>query len=238
MHSNGGNILEMVVSGVFRLFAPWPLWLSLAAAAWIPLNAVAFVPLGRRLWSQESTIVAAALTWALFPPALHQITAGRLTQVALVGLPLAIAGMLDLSERRDRKGIGLTAIGLALTGLGYWFNALFLAILAPIFLIHTASRNRLRVLLDLVIAGALALLLVSPLLLVVFWPALTGGQMPGTHIQPDMMPIAFPDALQLTGGQKPGLAGWMPWAAMAGVSLLSPLVVLAGGSGLGSDWPV
>ena len=28
VHSNGGNILEMVVSGVFRLFAPWPLWLS------------------------------------------------------------------------------------------------------------------------------------------------------------------------------------------------------------------
>ena len=217
VHSNGGNILEMLVSGVFRVFAPWPLWLSLAAAAWIPLNAMAFVPLGRRLWTRESTVVAAAITWALFPPALHQITAGRLTQVALVGLPLAIAGMLDLSERTDRKGIGLTAVGLALTGLGYWFNAMFVAILSPLFLLHAAGRSRLRVLVDLVISGALALLIVSPLLLVVFWPALTGGQMPGTHIEPDMMPIAFPDALQLTGGQKPGLAGWLSWAVLIGM---------------------
>ena len=217
VHSNGGNILEMLVSGLLRLVAPWPLWLSLAAAAWIPLNVVAFVPLGRRLWADESTILAAAVTWALFPPALHQITAGRLTQVALVGVPLAIAGMLDLSERTERKGVGLTAAGLALTGLGYWFNALFLAILAPLFLFHAAARNRLRLLIDLVISGALALLIVSPLLMVVFWPVLTGGQMPGTHIQPDMMPIAFPDALQLTGGQKPGLADWMPWAALMGI---------------------
>jgi len=217
VHSNGGNILEMLVSGVFRLVAPWPLWLSLAAAAWIPLNALAFVPLGRRLWRHESTVVAAAITWALFPPALHQITAGRLTQVALVGLPIALAGLLDLSERTGRRGIGLTAVGLAIAGLGYWFNALFLAILAPIFLVHAEGHNRLRALLDMVIAGALALLMVSPLLMVVFWPALNGGQMPGTHIQPDMMPIAFPDALQLTGGQKPGLADWMPWAALAGI---------------------
>ena len=217
VHSNGGNILEMLVSGVLRLVAPWPLWLSLAAAAWIPLNAVAFVPLGRRLWSSESTVVAAALTWAVFPPTLHQITAGRLTQAALIGLPLALAGMLDVAERPGRKGVALTAIGIALTGLGYWFNAIFLAILAPLFVLHAEGQRRLRAAVDLLASGALALLMVSPVLLVVFWPALSGGQMPGTHISPDMMPLAFPDALQLTGGQKPGLADWMPWAALVGI---------------------
>ena len=217
VHSNGGNILEMLVSGLFRLVAPWPLWLSLAALAWIPLNALAFIPLGRRLWKERSTVLAAAATWALFPPTLHQITAGRLTQAALIGVPLVVAGLLDLSERSDRKGIALTAGGWALAGLGYWFNALFIGLLAPAFLVYAQRSRRMSLMVDLVVSGVLALLLVSPMLLVVFWPALTGGQAGGTHISPDAMPLAFPDALQLMSGQKPGLADWMPWSCLGGI---------------------
>ena len=219
IHTNGGNVLEMVVSGFFRLFAPWPLWLSLGAMAWIPLNVMAFVPLGRRLWSSEWAVLSAAATWALFPPLLSQLQAGRLTQVAMVGAPLAIAGLLELSEGAERKGVGLTAIGLALAGLGYWFNALFLAILSPVFLLHAPAARRKRMVVDLLASGGMALLFVSPLLSVVFWPVVSGGSLPGTHIDPGAMPLVFPDGLRLIGGQAPGLADWMPLGALMGIFL-------------------
>lgn len=220
VHTNGGNILEMLVSGLFRLVAPWPLWLSLGALAWIPLNVLAFIPLGRRLWQHESAILAGAAAWALFPPVLNQLEAGRLTQVALVGVPLAIAGMLDLAERPGRSAVGLTAIGLALSGLGYWFNALFLGLLSPVFVIYGRRlRPMLAVGTDMIAAGALALCLVSPLLAVAFWPVLSGGDMPGTHIDPSSLPLVFPDALRLSGGQAPGLADWLPWVVIPAVAL-------------------
>jgi hypothetical protein len=217
-HTNGGNILEMLVSGLFRMFAPWPMWLSLGALAWIPLNMLAFVPLGRRLWGDKSVVLAAAATWALFPPVLHQLAAGRLTQVALVGVPLAFAGLLDMAETpqgQKRRGIGLLAIGLALAGLGYWFNAIFIALLSPAFLIYGRRRWR-KMAVEMIAAGGLALVMVSPVLAVVFWPVLNGAPMPGTHIDPTSLPLMFPDALKLSGGQVPGLADWLPWVAIPG----------------------
>jgi hypothetical protein len=219
-HTNGGNILEMLVSGVFRIVAPWPTWLSLGALAWIPLNVLAFVPLGRRLWRSEVAVLSAAASWALFPPVLHHLQAGRLTQVALIGVPVALAGMLDLTEGPGRKGVGLTAIGLALTGLGYWFNALFLALLCPVFLVYGWRRRQIGELaVDMLAAGALALVIVSPFLAVAFWPVLSGGALPGTHVDPTALPLVFPDALRLSGGQAPGLANWLPWVAVPGAVL-------------------
>ena len=220
IHSNGGNILDMLVSGVSRMILPWPFWLSVGALLWIPLNILAFVPLGRRLWHRPTVILAAATLWAMFPPVLDQLAAGRLTQVAMVGLPLAVAGLLDVSEKGTRSSIRLAAVGLALTGLGYWFNALFLALLVPVFWLHGGRIRGWKPLgVDLLKVGALALTMVAPFLLVIFWPALTGGGMPGTHIDPTQMNVVFGDALKLTGGQVPGLANWLPFGMMVGAAL-------------------
>ena len=222
VHTNGGNSLEMVVSGLFRMALPWPYWLSVAALAWIPLNLLAFVPLGRRLWDRPSVILAAAATWAVFPPVLDHIGAGRLTQAALIGLPLAVAGMLDVAHGGGRRSRWLAAAGWALTGLGYWYNALFVGLFLPaIWWALRTPGNGLRFARELVQVAAMALAMVSPVLLVVFWPVLMGGSMPGSHIDPTQMNIVFPDALHLVGGQAPGLVNWLPYSMMAGIGLFA-----------------
>ena len=218
VHSNGGNILEMLVSGVFRLVLPWPYWLSVAALAWIPLNLLAFIPLGRRVFDRPSVVLAAASTWAVFPPVLDHIGAGRLTQAALVGLPIAVAGLLDVAEGGGRRARWLAAAGWALTGLGYWYNAFFLGVLLPIFwwcLRSTVGGGVLAR--ELGRVGGMALAMVAPFLTVVFWPVLSGGAMPGSHIDPNQMNIVFPDALHLIGGQAQGLANWLPYSMMIGI---------------------
>jgi hypothetical protein len=220
IHSNGGNVLEMLLSGLTRIILPWPMWLGVAGLMWIPLNLLAFVPLARRLWKNPNAILAGSAVWALFPPVLAQLEAGRWTQVALVGVPITIAGLLDLVEKEDRAGIGLTAIGLALSGLGYWFNALFLGLLLPVFWWHgTRFRAAKSVAIDALAAGGLALALVSPFLVVIFWPALTGDGMPGTHIDPTEMNLVFGDALRVSGGQATGMANWLPYGLIVGVML-------------------
>lgn len=220
IHTNGGNVLEMLVSGFTRLILPWPMWLGVAGLLWIPLNLLAFIPLARRLWTSPHAILAGAAVWTLFPPALAQFAAGRWTQVALIGVPITIAGLLDITEKDDRSGVGLTAIGLAVTGLGYWFNALFLGLLLPVFWWHGARfRDRKAVAVDLLAAGGLALALVTPFLVVIFWPALAGDGMPGTHIDPTEMNIVFGDALRLVGAQKAGLANWLPYGLIVGLLL-------------------
>lgn len=218
----GGNVLEMLLSGAFRLVAPWPLWLSLGALAWIPLNLLAFLPLGRRLWPARPLLsLSAAGAWALYPPLLGQIAAGRLTQVALVGLPLAVLGLLELVERGGRKAVLLCAAGTALLGLGYWYYAVFLAFVAPVFWAWGAWQRAggvaglrpegLRpVLLDLLRAAGASLLLVLPVLLVVLYEryghgAAYGKPLSAEHASPD-----FADALRLSGEQARHVRGWLP----------------------------
>ena len=220
IHTNGGNVLEMLVSGVARLVLPWPTWLGVAALLWIPLNLLAFVPLARRLWQSPHAIMAASAVWAIFPPCIDQMSAGRLTQVALVGLPLAVAGLLELAEIGSRTAIRLAVLGLVLSGVGYWFNALFVAMLVPLFLWHGARHRPWKsIATDLVVVGALALVLVAPLLIIVFWPRLSGEWMPGTHIDPTEMNIVFGDALKLVGGQAAGMVNWLPYVMMIGIGL-------------------
>jgi hypothetical protein len=223
--TNGGNSLEMIVSGLTRLFLPWPTWLSVSYFLWIPLNVLAFLPLGRRLWGSVRTAALVGGAWALLPPMLGQVAAGRLTQVALVGLPLAVAGLLGIAERGGRKEILLAGAGWALTGLGYWFNALFLALLVPVFVVYGARNRGLRaVTQDTAKAAGLALAFVSPFLLILFWPVLTGGWMPSTPTDPTLLSPISPDALRLGGEQALVNRGWLPlvlvpgliWTAMRG----------------------
>lgn len=214
---HGGNILEFLVSGATRLLLPWPAWLSVAALAWIPLNLVAFLPLGLRLWSRPGPALAAGAAWAISPVLLAQLAAGRLTQVALVGLPLAVLGLLDVAERGGRRSWLLAGVGMALTGLGYWFHALFLLFVTPAFAVHGARQRGVRaVSMDLVRAAALTLVIVSPWLLALAWPRLTGAWTPRPPVSSDFMSPVFADALQLSGPQPPGLRGWLPVVVGAG----------------------
>ncbi len=216
--TNGGNSLEMVISGLSRLVLPWPSWLSVATLAWIPLNVLAFMPLGLRLWGNPRTAALVGGAWAVLPPVVGQMAAGRLTQVALMGLPLAVAGLLATAERGRRRDIALAAVGWALTGLGYWFNALFLAILVPGFVwLGGPKRGWARVMKDVGQAGSWAVVLVSPFLLIIFWPLVSGGWMPSTPVEASALSPVFSDALQLAGEQTWVNRGWFSWVLLPGL---------------------
>lgn len=208
---NGGNILEMLVSGFFRLFLPWPFWLSVASYAWITLNTLAALPLGWHLWRRAAPTLAAALCWGLLPVHLGQLAAGRLTQLALVGLPLAVLGLLRISEEDHPRNAWLAGLGMALTAAGYWFYAIFLCILAPLFLLHGARLRPVRPLFhDTGRAALIALAGMAPGLLVIALGAARAGGAPDDALDAATMSPLFPDALQLENPQPKGLQGWFP----------------------------
>lgn len=231
---NGANVLEMLVSGLLRLAAPWPAWFNLGHLAWPPLDALAFLVLGRHLWPGDearSTAlrVSAALTWALQPVFLGEIAAGRLTQVVLVGLPLAVVALDRAAARPLGRGeLAAGAVGLALTGLGYWYYAVFLALCAPVWLGVAARSGRLRGAAgDLARLGGLALLLVSPALLAIVHASLSTGVSPSLPAPPGGLSPRFDNALQLARPQPPQLQGGWVWAL--GPALLVTLATRAGG---------
>lgn len=217
---NGGNILEMLVSGALRGLLPWPAWLSAASFAWIPLNVLAFLPLGRALWGRTSLALAGGVAWALTPTFLTQLGALRLTQIALVGLPLAVLGLLRLTREGGRPAWALTGVGMALLGLGYWFYVPMLAACTPAF-VWTARQSRpLRSQgTDLLAAAALSALLVSPLLGQIAWASLGGAWMPDPPLSAEFSSPVFPNALSLTGPQPYDLTGWLPLVLLPGVVL-------------------
>lgn len=214
--TNGGNSLEMALSGLTRVLLPWPAWYSAAALMWIPLNLLAFLPLGRHLWGRLDAALGGGALWAIAPVALGELEAGRLTQVVGVGAPLAVLGLLRVCERSRRADLLLAGGGLALTGIGYWFYALFLVLLTPIFFLHGRSiRPWRRLLPDLLavlgIAFAIALPFAAPALL----PHLSGSG-PAPPLDPARASPFFDNALRLVGDQPRQLRGWLPWAWVLG----------------------
>jgi hypothetical protein len=107
---------------------------------------------------------------------------------------------------------------MALTAFGYWFYALFIFTLCPLFIGHGLRHRRFKPMLkDLLKAAGITSLFVLPLALHVFWPRLTGGKMPLPQMDVAHMPMQFADALQLTGAQARGTQHWLPWIIFPGV---------------------
>ena len=208
----GGNSLEMLVSRVFRALAPWPAWLNLAGLAWIPLNLLAFVPLGRHLWGRWGPALAAGAAWAVLPPVLSQLGAMRLTQMVLVGVPIAVLGFLELAEGR-RRGWWVCGLGMALTAWGYWFYGFFLVLLAPVFAVWILRAGRG---VELLKAAALAMGLSLPLASRPLLAALSGAWTPSSPASAEFTSPVFADALQLAGPQSAHAVGWCPWILVLG----------------------
>lgn len=214
---HGGNTLEFWLSAALARVLPWPVWFTAAHVAWLVVLVVAFQPLGRALWPERrGPALAAGLAWALLPFHLGEISAGRLTQVALVGLPLAVVGLMRVAEGR-RETVWAGAVGLALTALGYWFYGLFIAILSPVFVLWGWRRGQALpgLLTALLRMGGLAFLMVLPWLLVPLWPRLTGAWVPDPGGGPGASPL-FDMALKLEGQVPRSARGWLPWGLVAG----------------------
>ena len=221
---NGGNSLEMALSALLRPLLGWPAAYGASALLWIPLNLLAFLPLGRHLWGRTGPALAAGAAWVIFPPTIGELAAGRLTQVVGVGLPLAVLGLLRISERSRRGDLWLAAAGIALTGLGYWYYALFLVLLLPVFFLHgRAHRPAPRLAADLALAALLGGLLAAPFALPALLPHL-GGAAPAPPIDPSRASPFFDNALKVVGEQPRQLIGWLPLAWVGGA-----LVTLAWG---------
>ena len=56
-------------------------------------------------------------------------------------LPLAVLGLLRVAEEGGRRAIVLAGLSVAMLGLSYWFYGLFLALLAPGFLVWGLSQR-------------------------------------------------------------------------------------------------
>lgn len=219
LRADGGNSVEMIVSGLLRLVLPWPSWLSVAHLIWIPLNLLAFVPLGLHLWGRLGPSLAAGAAWSALGPTLGQIEASRLTQVVLVALPLAVLGLLRVAEEGGRRAVVLAGVSVACLGLSYWFYGLFLALLAPAFLVWGLTRRPGRALVvDYAQAGAICLGALAPVLLAIAWPSLTGGWAPGAILSSEWASPVFPDALQLQGEQARHVRGALPWVTLPGIA--------------------
>ncbi len=215
---DGGNRLEMLLSSVVRLFFDWPSWMTWTVLLWIPINTLAFLPLGLRLWKRRSPAIAAGITWSIMPAVIEQMAAGRLTQVCMVGIPLAIAGILGVVEEGRKKDIWMAGLGMVLTAFGYWFYALFIFALCPFFIGHGLKHRQFKPMFkDLLRAAGITAAAVLPLALHVFWPKLTGGKMPLPQMDVAHMPMQFADALQLTGKQARGTQHWLPWIILPGM---------------------
>ena len=187
---------------------------------WIPINTLAFVPLGLRLWKKVGPTVAAGITWTLMPCVIEQMAAGRLTQVCMVGIPLAVAGILGVVEDGRKRDIWMAGLGMALTAYGYWFYAIFLFTLCPLFILHGHRWHRpfKDLFRDLVKAAGISTVFILPLALHVFWPALTGGEMPGSELD-SSCPEQRADSLQISGTRLAGNQHWFPFVLIPGILL-------------------
>ena len=217
---DGGNRIEMLLSSLLRMFFDWPSWMTWTVLLWIPINTLAFVPLGLRLWKKSGPTVAAGITWTLMPCVIEQMAAGRLTQVCMIGVPLAVAGILGVVEEGRKRDIWMAGLGMALTAYGYWFYAIFLFTLCPLFILHGHRWHRpiKTIFRDLIRAASVSIVFILPLALHVFWPALTGGEMPGTELD-SSCPEQRADSLQLSGDQTRGNQHWFPFILIPGILL-------------------
>ncbi len=218
---HGGNTLEMWISLLLRAVLPWPGWFTWAHLVWIPLLVLAFQPLGWMLWKRRDASLAAGLAWSLWPFYLGEMSAGRLTQLALLGAPLAVAGLLDLGTGRWLRG----AVGMALTALGYWFYGLFMALLTPLFVWGAwrgARQSRRLVLTDFVRMVGASFLMVLPWLCVALWPRWMGDWVPDPGGGPGGASAVFDMALKLEGVQPRSARGWFP--LICGPGFLATLI--------------
>jgi hypothetical protein len=243
------NWVDHLVAAPLALALPWPIadnlfWLGLIAA-----NGLAGHALGRQLGGTHGAGLLCGLGFALCEPVLREINASHAPQALLLWAPLFLLFLLrgQGAEGRARDGV-LAGVFLGLAALTYWYQGLFLVVLAVPVVVHglwTSHREaRIRpVALRLGVLCGVALLLCGPLLAasLAAAPELAGvGEQALQHV-PGMrgQPVPPQHAWTFLHGSSPA---W-PWRAepIATASRLSPVLLLAAVVGAwrgpGPRWP-
>ncbi len=153
------NWMDHVLGAPFALLLPWPLadnawWLLVLAA-----NGLAGHVLGRQVGGTHAAGALCGVALACCEPVLREVNASHAPQAMVFWAPLFLAALLRALEPDGRIRHALLAgLLLALSALTYWYQGLFLSVLAlPVVLAVLAERRRaggLRpVLLRLALAG-------------------------------------------------------------------------------------
>ena len=184
----GGNVLDAALALPLRwLFGP-VLGYDLFVLGIVVANGLAVYALCRSLRFGRGAAAGGGLLGAFNPYVLGELSAGRPTQALLVFAVLAVAALVSLEEEPSWKRVAAAAIFLALSGLNYWFHAIFVVLgLAPFVGILLVERGRGAF---VVLARAGAALALSALL---------------------VLPLAFPMLADLGGDAVPGLLAVQDW---------------------------
>lgn len=215
----GGNVLDAVLALPFRFLLGPVLGYNAFILAVLLSNGVCAMLLARELEAPPWAAGLLGTLWAFDPYVLAEVEGGRPTQALLAFLLLFWRDWLRL-RRGPSWGAALRAgLWMALTGLCYWFYAIFsglAAVLAGLWLLSRSTRRR-RLLPQLVGAGLLSLLLALPLA----WPML--GAL-GEDAVPGVLAV---DGWGLSGwapvtreGWEIGVQLWDPWSRTTGFAVL------------------
>ncbi len=227
------NWVDHIIGAPLALLLPWPLadnlfWLFLIAA-----NGLAGHHLGRQLGGSHGAGLLCGVGFAIAEPVLREINASHAPQALLLWSPLFLAALLRALGARGRKRDALLAgLFFALSSLTYWYQGLFLAMLAAPVLVYESNRaqheGRLKPLAwRLALAAAVAGVLCGPLLAMSMSsaPELAGlgelARVPGAQ----QLGVPPEHAWTFLHGSD---IGWL-WRAepIATASRLSPVLLLA-----------
>ena len=229
------NWVDHLLGAPLALLLPWPLadnlfWLLLLAA-----NGLAGHTLGRQVGGSHAAGLLCGLGFALCEPVLREINASHAPQGLLLWSPLFLAALLRCCAEDGRLRDGaLAGLFLALSALTYWYQGLFLAVLAAPLLLHAVLDARregllLRLRRRLGLGAGVVLVCCAPLLAysLATAPELAGISERALQHVPGMggLPVPPEHAWTFLHGRGPE---WL-WQAepIATASRLSPVLLVA-----------
>ena len=211
-HPDGYNILQLVPNvldhlfgGMLGLFFDFPtsdnlFWLALIAG-----NGIAAHCLGYQLTKQHSSAFLVGVAYACSENLLREINLHHAPQALSPWAPLYLAAILrSMSATAQRKDMFMAGVWMALSGITYWYTAIFLAFGSlPILWLHRQHWRRFCV------AAITALLIASPFLLPY-----------ALHL--DALPLAFPDQAPFASQEYPGVSSSQAFVVEHGNDLALP----------------
>lgn len=221
-HPWGKDLLAHTGLGVLDALVAWPLrallgptWgYNLFVALLMATNGLAAAAIGARLTGDRLAGAMAGALMSVSPWALLELIEGRPTQVMLApALLVILEALAPLEDRRAPFRLGLA---WAVSGMIYWFNAIFLAFallgIAAARAVEMRATDRRLLLSRGLTAAGVALVLVSPIVVTMALRAQDGG-VPGLL---DLSGWSLTRASLITvEGQPVGLFTFQPlrWSA-------------------------
>lgn len=221
----GANVLDAALAAPLRALLGVEAGYNVFVLLGLAFNAWAFHRFARRFTDDRAALVVGTLWLAASPYVLVETLEGRPTQAILGLIPLFLLALWDLGTRPGLRAPLVAGVLLALTGLVYWFYALFAGLAAVAHgLVRFAAPppgagSRWRVLGRHALAAATSLALVAPFALPLALATVAHGEdVPGLLLVDDWTHVSIPPVTQ--EGVWVGLYTWQPLVGQAGLYLV------------------